>query len=188
MRLPAYLIAASGLLLAIFIIFRVFVRRSYRTNGRLTPLSMLLEYVAILLWVVFASVNRPADWPVTHGGPVVILFGWILFAGGWIGFLASMVGLGIRRSHGLQADTLRRNGPYGLTRNPQIVAFMLAMLGYLVLWPTWRNAGSLLLMGLLAHAMVMTEEEHLANVFGPDYERYREQVPRYIPLRLGPKE
>ncbi len=48
---------------------------------------------------------------------------------------------------------------------------MVAMIGYGLLWPTWQHVGSLILIGALAHMMVLTEEEHLRDVFGEEYER-----------------
>ncbi len=60
---------------------------------------------------------------------------------------------------------------------------MVGMLGYVVLWPTWRTVGSLVLIAAIVHAMVMTEEEHLRDMFGPEYEQYRERVPRYLGIR-----
>jgi protein-S-isoprenylcysteine O-methyltransferase Ste14 len=32
----------------------------------------------------------------------------------------------------------------------------------------------------VGHLMVMTEEEHLREVYGEEYERYCERVPRYL--------
>jgi len=36
---------------------------------------------------------------------------------------------------------------------------------------------------VLAHLMILSEEEHLRDVFGEEYERYCERVPRYLGLR-----
>ncbi|MDH5590290.1 MAG: hypothetical protein OEZ37_09600, partial [Gemmatimonadota bacterium] len=57
------------------------------------------------------------------------------------------------------------------------------MIGYLVLWPSWPNVGVLILIVILAHLMILAEEEHLSAVFGDDYERYRMRVPRYVRVR-----
>ena len=38
----------------------------------------------------------------------------------------------------------------------------------------------------MAHTMVLTEEEHLLDVFGEAYARYRARVPRYLGFRRRP--
>ena len=75
---------------------------------------------------------------------------------------------------------LRQTGFYRFSRNPQVLAFLVAMIGYGLLWPTWQHAGSVVLIAALAHMMVLTEEEHLLDVLGEEYERYCQRVPRYL--------
>jgi protein-S-isoprenylcysteine O-methyltransferase Ste14 len=183
MSFTVYLISACLLLGAAVVIFRVLVRRGYRRTGRLTPLFSLLEWVAVLLWVGFAWANRPPDWPVQHVSEPLRAIGWSLFSAGWAGCAVAFASLGVRRSHGLRSDRLVTTAFYGATRNPQIVAFIAAMLGYVMLWPTWRTLGSFLLVGVIVHLMVMTEEEHLRDVFGSEYGQYCERVPRYVGIR-----
>lgn len=188
MGLIAYLLSALLVLVAGYFIFRVLVRRDYLRRGRLTPFSTFLEYLAMGLWAYHGYLNRPPDWPTIHMGPAPRMIGWILFAGGVALTLYLIVALGVRRSHGRQVNVLRQSGFYRLTRNPQIVAFLVAMIGYGLLWPTWQHLGSLILFGLLTHMMVLTEEEHLRDVFGEEYVRYCQRVPRYLKLRrnVGP--
>ena len=176
----------GALVLAVnYAVFRVAVRRDYLKSGRLTPLSTFLEYVAITSWVAFGYLNRPPDWPAVHVGSPQEYLGWVLFLSGWAFVLAGIVWLGIRRSHGLQVVGLRQTGLYRFTRNPQTVAFFIAMLGYLILWPTWRNVGVLILVAVLLHLMIRSEEEHLRDVFGEEYEGYCERTPRYVGRRRG---
>lgn len=178
---PSAYITSAGLVLAtIILVFRVVVRRVYGDTGRLTASASAAQYVAILAWVVFGSLNVSPGWPRVHVGWGQEAFGWFLFIGGWAVFLWSLVRLGIRRSHGLRVSGLRQSGLYSLSRNPQSAAFLVAMIGYVTLWPTWRNAGVLFLVTVLTHLMIRTEEEHLSAVFGPEYRRYLERVPRYF--------
>jgi protein-S-isoprenylcysteine O-methyltransferase Ste14 len=178
-------IASALLVLAIsFVVFRVLVRRDYLRRRKLSPLSTFLEYVAILAWIFHGSVNLPSDWPAIHVAPAFQILGWFLLAGGasvtlWL----ICVAFGVRRSHGQQVDGLVQSGFYGVTRNPQIVAFLIAMIGYGLLWPTWQQLGSIILICALSHMMVLTEEEHLRNVFGEEYARYCQRVPRYLGRR-----
>jgi protein-S-isoprenylcysteine O-methyltransferase Ste14 len=49
-----------------------------------------------------------------------------------------------------------------------------------VLWPSWYGVGWAILYAVVAHTMVLTEEEHLRDVYGEKFVRYCERVPRYI--------
>jgi protein-S-isoprenylcysteine O-methyltransferase Ste14 len=185
MDIVADLQSAFLVLIAGFVIFRVIVRRDYRRRGRLTLLDSALEWLAILFWVYWTSVRLPAHWPAVRVTPIVAAVGWVLFVGGLLAMFASFFRLGVGRSHGLKVDGLRQSGPYRLTRNPQCVAFGVAMIGHTMLWPSWPAVGSLVLLAPLLHMMVLTEEEHLREVFGEEYERYCARVPRYVGISRG---
>ena len=178
-----YFVGAAAVLAITQVVFRFVVRREYLAVGRLRWPASLAQYVAILAWVGFGWLNAPRDWPAVHVGAVQATAGWALFVGGWAVTLAGIARLGVFRSHGLQVSGLRTTGLYRLTRNPQAAAFVAAMVGYVALWPSWRNLGVLVLVAILCDEMIRAEEIHLRAVFGDEYERYREQVPRY--LRLG---
>jgi protein-S-isoprenylcysteine O-methyltransferase Ste14 len=87
---------------------------------------------------------------------------------------------GLRRAFGWQVEGLVRSGLYRVTRNPQLVGGVLMVIGPALLWPSWYALGWVLLYGVVGHLMVMTEEEHLHQVHGEEYERYCEQTPRYL--------
>ena len=86
----------------------------------------------------------------------------------------------------MKVKGLVQSGPYRVTRNPQLVGGSLLVIGVVVLWPSCCALGWVVLYGVVAHMMVLTEEEHLRDVFGEEYERYCGRVPRYlgIPKRL----
>lgn len=96
--------------------------------------------------------------------------------------IIAMSGLGLRRTFGQEVQALRQAGLYGLTRNPQIVGYGLVIAGSALLWPSWYALGWVGLYAVIAHLMVVTEEEHLRRVHGKDYARYCERVPRYLGL------
>lgn len=183
MSTAAYLASACLLLIAAFLIFRVLVRRDYLLKGRLTLFSSFLELLVFGLWAYFTYINRPSDWPAYHVGSLSQTIGWILFAGGLILTATAMAGLRLGRTFGREVDVLRRSGLYRVTRNPQATAFALAMLGYLVLWPSWPHLGSLVLYMVIVHMMVLTEEAHLRERHGEEYQRYCQRVPRYLGFR-----
>lgn len=180
MHLAAYLASALLVLVAIFVILRLIVRRDYRRRGRLTPFSSASEWLLALIWVAFSYYYLPADWPAIHVSLTLQVAGWLLIALGVLATLYSMAWLGIRRAHGLQNDILMQTGPYRQTRNPQIVGFTVAMVGFVMIWPSWHMVVSLLLLALFVHLMVLTEEEHLLTRFGDAYRRYCQQVARYL--------
>jgi protein-S-isoprenylcysteine O-methyltransferase Ste14 len=180
MQPTAYFFSAALTLAVVVAVFRLVVPASYRRRGRLSWAASAAQYLAILAWVAFGWFNLPVGWPAVRVGAVQEAVGWVLFVGGWALVVAGLARLGVRRSHGLEVAGLRQTGLYSLTRNPQAVAFSIAMVGYLVLWPTWRNVGVVMVVAVLAHLMIRAEETHLRSVFGPEYERYLDNVPRYV--------
>jgi protein-S-isoprenylcysteine O-methyltransferase Ste14 len=182
MQLVVYWGSALFVLVAIVVVLRVVMRRDYVRKGRLTLLSSASEWLLAIIWACFSYVYLPSDWPALLVGPVVQSFGWICVALGAVAMVLALAWLGLLRTHGLEADVLVQTGPYGLTRNPQLVGFGLGLIGFAVVWPSWHMLMSLFLYGVLAHVMVLTEEEHLRRVHGELYERYSERIPRYVGL------
>lgn len=180
-----YFVSAFLLLLLAFVTFRILVRRDYLEKGRLTPLSVFLEYAVFFGWAYFTYLDWSAAARVPEVGPVLRLVAWILIIFGLGVTLIAMARLGIHRMHGLDSRALEASGLYRLNRNPQIVGSGLAVLGYALYWPSWHTAGWLVLYLVICHLMVLTEEEHLRSVFGEDYARYAERVPRYLLGRRG---
>jgi protein-S-isoprenylcysteine O-methyltransferase Ste14 len=182
MQLAMYFGSAFLVLVATVVILRVIVRRDYLQRGRLRPVSSASEWLLGIIWASFSYFYLPADWPMIHAGLILRVAGWVIVTLGVLTILLSLAWLGLRRTHGLEADTLIQSGPYRLTRNPQIVGFSLGMIGFVMLWPSWHMMMSLLLYVVLIHLMVLTEEEHLLARHGNEYLQYCEQVPRYIGL------
>jgi protein-S-isoprenylcysteine O-methyltransferase Ste14 len=171
-------------------VFRVLVRRNYQQRGRLTPLVGFLELLVWLLYVAFPTLYNPLDWwlvwfagpPV---GPALTLIGSALVVIGMGSAVAAMVSLGMGVVMGQQAGGLKQTGWYGLSRNPQIVGGGLAVIGVALLWPSWYALGWVAIGAIIAHMMVVTEEEHLRRTLGESYQAYCHRVPRYIGLPRG---
>ena len=185
MTTSTYLLSACLLLGAAFVIFRFAVRRDYLRKGSLTMSSTGLEWLIFFSWGFFTYFDLIAD-PPAPAPPAVQILAWIFLLAGSLLLIIGMVRLGFRRSNGLEVNILNRSGLYGRTRNPQILACLLAVAGYAMLWPSWNTLGWVVLFSLMAHMMVRAEEEHLLDVHGRDYVDYCKRVPRYI--RLGPAE
>jgi protein-S-isoprenylcysteine O-methyltransferase Ste14 len=183
MSMPVYILAFALAASGIVLILRFPVRRDYLELGRLRPVTILLQYGMTLIWVAFGWLNMPRSWPDISVGLPLRIPGFVLAAAGLLLFLAAFLDLGAGRSHGLHRDGVHETGLYGVTRNPQIVGFGTFMLGFTLLWPTWRMVGVLALLGILSHTMVLTEEEFLEREAGDEYRAFFRRVPRYLRLR-----
>ena len=146
----------------------------------ISPLSSASEWLLGIIWASFSYFYLPDDWPRIHVSLILQSAGWAVITLGVLIMLWSLAGLGLRRTHGVDADFLVQTGLYRWTRNPQIIGFSLGMIGFITLWPSWHMLVSILLLVVLLHLMVITEEEHLLAKHGAVYLRYCDQVPRYI--------
>ena len=84
--------------------------------------------------------------------------------------------------------TLVVSGPYRFTRNPMYIAVHTVILGEAMLFAS----GRLLVYGLAVLAafhlfVVLYEEPTLRRLFGPAYETYCAEVPRWLPVMKAPK-
>jgi len=187
--LGVYLTASILLAAASLIVFRIFVRTDYREKGRLSPLTGFFQLLIWSLLIFFPSLYNPPEWvlfwsadvPVGTGLRIVCVAS---IVSGMVLAFGTMAWFGIGKALGLKASGLVETGPYGWTRNPQIVAGALMVIGCAVLWPSWYSVGWICLYAIVSHAMVLTEEEHLKSVFGVDYGRYCARVPRYVGRRM----
>ncbi len=124
-----------------------------------------------------ALVSLPVTHPGTWARTGVVLCSWCFFLPGAVLRLWSTLYIGRRKSH-----QLVREGPYSICRNPL----------YLGSFLLWLSAGILLespvvLAGVLVSAfayarwVVPQEEAFLGGLFGEDYRRYLQEVPRFWP-------
>ena len=119
---------------------------------------------------------------------------WLRWPGAVLGVLGGVLALAcvvtfVRRGRGTPAPfdpptEFVAAGPYGWVRNPMYVGGALLLLGAgLALGsPVVCGLGAVFL--VLAHLfVVLYEEPRLARRFGPQYERYKATVPRWVPGR-----
>jgi protein-S-isoprenylcysteine O-methyltransferase Ste14 len=98
--------------------------------------------------------------------------------GGLIGTWAFMT-FDLRTTIGL-GDKLITDGPYRYSRNPQYIADILHILGFMVLtnsWMTWVIGILGIVLNILAP---FTEEPWLECKFGEPYLAYKKAVPRFM--------
>ena len=112
-------------------------------------------------------------------GAVVFLAGFSLFA--WCVALFARVGQGTLAPW----DPTRRlvaAGPYRYTRNPMITAVATMLAGEAIFLQSSRVAWWMATFVALNHLyFLLLEEPGLVARFGEDYERYRAEVPRWLP-------
>jgi protein-S-isoprenylcysteine O-methyltransferase Ste14 len=148
-------------------------------------MSTMLETVIWCLYICFPYIYSHPSWaafwlPDQEVQPLLRYVGIFLIIAGFVFGLIAMAALGIRRSLGQEVKVLKQTGVYALTRNPQIVLFSPLIVGVALRRPSWYAAGWVVLFAAMIHLMVLTEEEHLHEVFGEEYVRYCERVPRYF--------
>jgi len=175
-------IGAVLLVLLSVLIFRVVVKKDYRT-GKLSPLSIVLEFLIFGLHANLPYLYLAVKWPGVPPLPpnrlqVGISLGILIL--GILLTLGIMAYLGFVTSLGQGSEALRQAGPYRWSRNPQLISYCLMLLGLAILYPSLESAAWILLYCVIAHMMVLTEEEYLASIFGVDYQSYCSRVPRYF--------
>lgn len=178
--LAVYLLSLSVLMAISIIVLRVFVRRDYLRRGRLTVATAAIQALVFFVFGGFPSIYLPSEWPVSHVNFPLRVIGLICVASGLVIMFVGIFRLGLLRSFGLQTGELKESSYYQVTRNPQILGCVLYMIGFMILWPSWYALGWALSLIAILHVMVLTEEEHLRNAFGQDYEQYCKRVPRYL--------
>jgi protein-S-isoprenylcysteine O-methyltransferase Ste14 len=183
--LPIYLLSISLLFIAAMVILRVFVRRDYHRIGRLSVFSAALQALLFFLYGGFPNIYLSGDWPVSQVVLVLRVIGLTFITIGLSILLFGVYRLGVVRSFGLQTNVLKETGFYRITRNPQILGCVLYVIGFVILWPSWYALGWGLLFMPIIHIMVLTEEEHLLNIYGQDYQQYCKRVPRYLGFPRG---
>ena len=182
-----YLIAGASLILFAYLVFRKIVRRDYLRYGRLTRFSSALQLFVFLALICFPYVFAPDPWPWfwrldQNPNTLLATLGLIFIILGLVFAFGAMFWFGLRRAFGLEVVGLQRSGPYRLSRNPQLLGGYLLFLGVAMQWPSWYALGWILLYGHISHMMILTEEDHLLALFGEEYRRYCQEVPRYLGL------
>ena len=175
------------LTLAAYVVLHIVVRRDYQQKGQLSVFSSLLELLVFVLYMAFPYFYNPTQWawfwiPNPQISQVQWVIALILIVAGMAIAFGTMAWFGLRRAFGLQVDALLQTGAYLYSRNPQIVGGALMVTGVALLWPHWYAVMWLVLYFWISHLMVLTEEEHLAQVFGEEYKAYCAKTPRYLSI------
>lgn len=178
--LTVYLLSISLLVGFSLFVLRVIVRRDYLQRGHLSIISAVLQAMLFFAFGGFPAIYLAGDWPISHVSFIPRVIGSASLSIGLMIMFASIWRLGILPSLGVQSGVLRKTSPYHLSRNPQVLGCVWYVIGFCLLWPSWYALGWGISLSAILHVMIITEEEHLCHMYGQDYDKYRESVPRYF--------
>lgn len=183
MSILLLILAALLILLLAFITFRVICRRDYRKKGKLGWFASFMEFLIFAAHINSAYLFLQASWPTIPKVPdkkLQVFIGLGLAVFGLFLVVYSMAYLGLKKAFGQKVDGLNQTGVYRITRNPQIVFYAILLIGVAIIWSSLYSIVWVILYFIIAHMMVITEEEHLRDVYGESYEQYCRKIPRYL--------
>ena len=148
------------------------------------PLPGLLRPPLIFLAAILLGIALNRAWPLPFLSSTVRLLGPVLTVCAVFLFLLSFrefrrAGTSVRGSE--RTTTIVRTGPYGFSRNPIYLSFILLVLGLSV----WLNNLWLLVtlvpaVGFIALVVIPREERFLDRNFGDQYANYKAAVRRWF--------
>lgn len=166
--------AFSAFIIALFAEMYGFPLTVYLLSGwlqsRYPDVNWFSHDAGHLLEMIFGWKTNP------HAGPFHILSfaliggGFLLIAAGW------KVLYEAQRRH-----QLATTGVYAHVRHPQYVGFILVMLGFLFQWPTLLTLAMFPVLAFMYVRLAHSEERQALAEFGAQYERYRHDVPGFVP-------
>ncbi len=178
--LQVVLIAVLLLIAGTLVLWKA--RRDYRRIGRLTAASSMLQVTIFVLHAASSYVLLQSQLSTVDTSSPLFGFALLLIAGGLIMLVATLGRLGMRRTIGQDTSGLTCTGMYRHSRNPQVLWYGIAVVGYSLLWPSWSGALWVVLYVIMAQMMVRTEEKHLRQTYGDEYVAYCQRTPRYMDL------
>lgn len=146
------------------------------TTLRSTPVQIFALFpLAVALWEILARRGRLRPRPVFLP---VLAWGYLEYR--LCGVYRRRLGGG---GPGLERppERLVTSGPYAVTRNPMYLGHVIYMLGVVLVLGSPAGAVALLLRALWFHRRVLGDEQRMARLFGPEYERYHARVSRWLP-------
>jgi len=114
----------------------------------------------------------------------------------WIGILSIILGENIRlyavsyaggatRTRKVGAPSLCTSGPYSYIRNPLYIGNIVIYIGFIFIGGgafMWELLLTVFVFFCIQYSMIISlEEETLTDLFGPEYNHYKNNVPRFIP-------
>jgi protein-S-isoprenylcysteine O-methyltransferase Ste14 len=144
------------------------------------PGTVTVAIPALIVWSTDAHL----------AAPYLVVLGLLVIAAG-VFLIVDTVRLFVRIGRGTLApwDPTTRlvvEGPYRRVRNPMISGVVMVLFGEAIaIWSTPLVLWALSVFAVNAVYLPLVEEPGLRRRFGPEYDRYRAHVPRWLP-RLHP--
>ena len=131
------LLLLAALVAAAFFVFAR-VRLDYHAHGRLSRPIAILQTGFFCVYAL--SSYAFLDSRLSHVNTVGLLFpvALVLTIIGFLMVVFSMPFLG-HQSFGRKVSSLRTSGLYQYSRNPQLVGGFFFVVGYAMLWPSWKG-------------------------------------------------
>ena len=82
-----------------------------------------------------------------------------------------------------RAGELATTGAYASIRHPQYMGFFLIMVGFLLQWPTLPTLLMFPVLLFVYRKLAIHEEADVREAFGPAYDAYAADTPRFVPRR-----
>jgi len=126
------------------------------------------------------GLRRLRPWPLSGRGQVHGLLGWAVVGVG--GYLIVSSVRAAARVDLARPERLVTTCPYSVSRNPMYLGWALLHLGAGLVTGSGWTVATLPAAAAWVHLEIQREERRLAEAFGPEYQRYRAAVPRYLAL------
>jgi protein-S-isoprenylcysteine O-methyltransferase Ste14 len=173
-------IIAAVIVIGFALLVLWWVRADYTKRAKLSPCSKALQLLMFLIHALASYSFIDSRFSRIATDSIHFALCMVLMGVGLLATLVCMIQLGWGQTMGSSVSSLEQGGLYHLSRNPQLVLYLVLLTGYALLWPSWLGLAWLALYGIIAHLMVLIEEEHLHRVFGQAYTAYQRRTPRYI--------
>ena len=151
-------------------------------DAGLVALPIVMAAQALCLWLVpgwLEPVRLPA---VGRGMAYACGVALVILATGWM--LAAQFDMGGSWRMGIDRETrpgLVVDGAFRVCRNPIYACMLAALLGFVLLVPTYISAGLCVLTWIGIRLQVAEEEGFLLASYGEAYRQYAQRVGRFVP-------
>lgn len=166
--------AFSAFLVALFAEMYGFPLTIYLLSGwlqKLLPGRDLFSHDAGHLWYTLLGMKGDAHLNPIHLASIgFILAGFFLLSSAWRVLYAAQ-----------REGRLATAGPYAHLRHPQYVAFILAMIGFLVQWPTLVTVAMFPVLVIMYVRLARREEREVAAQFPEPWRAYAAVTPGWVP-------
>jgi protein-S-isoprenylcysteine O-methyltransferase Ste14 len=166
--------AFSAFIIAMFVEMYGFPLTIYLLSGWLQstfPQSDIFGHSGGHLWYTLFGIEGDP-----HTNPIHLLSNVLIAAGFYLIYRAWQV------LHSAQQQSrLATTGPYAIVRHPQYAGFLLVMVGFLIMWPTFLTLAMFPVLVLVYLRLAKQEERLVRAAFDPEYEIYARQVPAFFP-------